>query len=505
MYRELLDLFKEAINTNSVEDIELFAAEVLGEMVKEASNNLSQAEIGLGEGAKAGIVQGATMGALGGALQGKLLNAGPVPALAGAGIGALVGPLGGALYGGIHGAFMDEAERKAIKKGENYDPVATGHKVGLIGGAVTAPPYQIFTMPMGYFVGDRIGKKYQEQNKEAFYSNLLSEFEKVAVDLPADGLEALSSELLDELVKEAGFWQLRKEHGEAAGELDKEYFALEQQIEDRAKDRLGKFVSEHGRRPTSGELEGLKAEYMTDFWNVIDKVAPNHRALQERMLAEDPHFYSKNNAVDFGAGAGTFGALTGGTIGALNTVGNNYGRLPSSSTLKDITSLMAKGTLKGTAAGAALGLTGGALTGYLTGKRQDKEALKRLEDKSASETSTLEKEAFPKIMNPKQFVESLKTGVKSSQQATDNAVNAAGEAAQKSSKAAKSQANKARSGNFITNHPYLSTLAGAGVGAMVPGAVNAVQNVNAALTPPPQPPQQPQYTMVPVPTQQDRK
>ncbi|MDD4402797.1 MAG: GNAT family N-acetyltransferase [Desulfitobacteriaceae bacterium] len=480
----------------------------------------------LGAMALTGTAAGAAGGALPGAITGTVIKQN-VPrdasGLKTTAVGAGTGFGTGAILPAI------------LSKGRKPIPIVVGGAVGAVPGAL-----------IGYAISEAREKKASENyiGGNNMYRELLNEIEdiaktasieeletlstcvlagleKVAVELSNEELELFADEVLEEMVKEAGgFFSLRKEHDLAVDELDREYLALKQQDDGRAKQRLDIFMRLAGREPNREERKALQDLATKEFWATIDKVAPNHAALQEYMVSKDPRFHRKDTALDAAGLAGGLGAAVGGSIGATTGIAKNVFS-SSGMAARDILGSSLKSTLRGAGAGGALGAVGGALLGYAAGIKPDKDALIRLENKSAFYSDLLNgfekvaaelsdeelevlssnvleeltKEAFPKIMNPKQFVDSLRTGVKSSQQATDNAVNAAGAAAQKTTKTTKAETNKIKNkpeGSFIKRHPYVSTLAGVGVGATIPGITSAVQQAGATAAPP-MPLQQPRY------------
>ncbi|MCK9325110.1 MAG: GNAT family N-acetyltransferase [Bacteroidales bacterium] len=567
----------------------------------------------LGAMALTGTAAGAAGGALPGAITGTVIKQN-VPrdasGLKTTAVGAGTGFGTGAILPAI------------LSKGRKPIPIVVGGAVGAVPGAL-----------IGHAISDAREKKASENyiGGNNMYRELLDIFKEAAGNVSAEELELFADEVLEEMVKEAGFLQLRKEHDLAVDELDREYLALKQQDDGRAKQRLDIFMDLAGRAPNREERKALQDLATKEFWATIDKVAPNHAALQEYMVSKDPRFHRKDTALDAAGLAGGLGAAVGGIGGALaGAAGGNYIikgiPLSSKAAAKIIGGEVVGGGLRGAGVGGALGAAGGALLGYAAGTKPDKDALIRLENKSAfysdllngfekvaaelsdeelevlstelldellkiakddneigawegakagaktgtilggvggalagasagniltkgiplhpkvmakiigggalgvgtvgavgggvaggafgapvghvlgkkeqkrnnnltvkvaSEQSYLEKEAFPKIMNPKQFVDSLRTGAKSTQQAADNAVNAAGAAAQKTTKTTKAETSKVKNkpeGSFIKRHPYVSTLAGVGVGATIPGITSAVQQAGASAVPV-QPPQ----------------
>lgn len=200
----MLEEMDDIIKTASAEELEQLSIAVLAGLEKMAKDDkdLTQAQIGVREGAKVGMPLGAAGGLLNTYYTGKMLRVPPTPALLASStlLGTAGGALSGAITGGIHGKIMDRRERKFNEEGKEYNPVDEGKNIGLIGGAITVPPWQLITMPAGWYVGKAIGERYKEQ-KQASYTELLNAFEKAAAELPADELEVLAQEIMKEAVQ----------------------------------------------------------------------------------------------------------------------------------------------------------------------------------------------------------------------------------------------------------------------------------------------------------------
>lgn len=147
-------------------------------------------------------------------------------------LGSGAGALGGTINGSMHGILMDAAERDRKRLKQNYNPVNDGIAIGSSFGSIplltnfkryrlpsgktfAAPeisPRTLIPIAMGMAAGGLIGnavnkersklgrktsKTYDE--KQAFCSSLLEEFNKVSEDLTSEETEKLAQYVLDGL------------------------------------------------------------------------------------------------------------------------------------------------------------------------------------------------------------------------------------------------------------------------------------------------------------------